>query len=677
MLLEVLSITLLEPLAPLKEVYAKENPDYQPSNLELWTCLSPQTTNPACTALSPSKKIDLAVKVKKDSRIAAAEWKLVGEISSSRNVIFESDYYTFNQGLDASDVVVTMHGWSSEVPWGINEDISWTLMVEKGSSERRVLLPQTPIEIYAVVKDIPPYYQSGLPVEFLRIMALPTIKQNITSRADWIEWAVKQCHASSFDEDLATKKPYTRPMHSFRYDVWSGSTRFTSGSAFHMDAWLTNREDKDRWMTLNCYDQSALVQVTLALGVPYTFLDAKGKPVVREKGKKLINYGALYKEPFGYIKATDLVGWGQCDNPFFCEDTSRKLLKNDPGDPRANFRSAFYCHKWTYLRLTNEAYTFYALDACAGPIAKPVLRDAYLEEVVDLEPSKSKYRDFDLYKMDNLDGTSIDSLDPKPVVPSKTGKEFKHLWDMANKGDVENEVQAANRLILEQLKHLTNEESTDPKTLPIPVPIEEMYAELRSKLLKLYPNPNFFSEKNHPISIGEDGAHVAWDIHTKKGSPAWVSLTVDVLADYKNAVGVLWQRVSSMDTNPEDALTVPALQQDKAGSIHFVGRYKNNLNIFVYGNVVVQLNGIAPSQDIEQLARDLDAFISGYKSANLAHVNFDGINVEWPRECRFGQNFDVKIRVSSDSTQTPTVSHIDIDFEQTVSCHSAALNVKC
>ena len=277
-----------------------------------------------------------------------------------------------------------------------------------------------------------------------------------------------------------------------------------------------------------------------------------------------------------------------------------------------------------------------------------------------MEPTKSSHEGFELYSTEIIGVTSISNLDPQPVVPKKSGEEFDDIWPL-DKGDVKTKTGVANRLIMEQLDRITNKEVPDPKTLPVPVPIKEMYAEFHSRLLELCPNPEFFFEKHHPISIGEDGAHVAWDIHTEKLSPAWVSLTVDVLADHKNAINVAWQRISSMDTNPASVLEEPTTPEEKAGFIHLIGKGKNNFNIFVYGNLDVQLNGIDTGEDTERLARYLDAFITRYQAQNIAHVNIDGIIVTWPNECQYNRAFDVKIKA-------PGVSHVDIAFAEPVSC---------
>jgi len=68
---------------------------------------------------------------------------------------------------------------------------------------------------------------------------------------------------------------------------------------FFLDTWLDHLEERDSkgvWYTLNCYDQAAAVQAIVALGAPVDRI------------------WWIYKQPFGYINQTDLVGWGAVSN---------------------------------------------------------------------------------------------------------------------------------------------------------------------------------------------------------------------------------------------------------------------------------------------------------------------------------------------------------------------------
>jgi hypothetical protein len=83
------------------------------------------------------------------------------------------------------------------------------------------------------------------------------------------------------------------------HSQWHGSNSYAGGgygNSFHLDSWLDDYNKKAAGNTVNCYDQAAIVQLTTLLGVP----DGR------------IRW--MFKEPFGYIKDTDLVGWGETNN---------------------------------------------------------------------------------------------------------------------------------------------------------------------------------------------------------------------------------------------------------------------------------------------------------------------------------------------------------------------------
>ena len=140
---------------------------------------------------------------------------------------------------------------------------------------------------------------------------------------------------------------------------------------------------KPKSLAVNCYDQTyAVIVFSGALG---------------------ITMRGLYVEPFGYLKLTNLVGWGSCNNPF-PETKFRKEKRNmvDAGkssieinalkkenylvvDVRDPARSPFGNHMFCE-HLTN------IYDACAGAALGKYDRTGYLLECVDtVIPESGKY----------------------------------------------------------------------------------------------------------------------------------------------------------------------------------------------------------------------------------------------------------------------------------------------
>lgn len=125
------------------------------------------------------------------------------------------------------------------------------------------------------------------------------------------------------------------------YDTQSGAPHYgmsgTSGT-FNLTSYMSGNG------TVNCYDQAAGVTVcSRLLGI-------------------LSEY--IFMQPFGYILATDLVGIGQCNNPFYpnCAAPYNIALLGTGGvtDLVSPNRTAFGNH--AFVRLNSKIY-----DACAGP----------------------------------------------------------------------------------------------------------------------------------------------------------------------------------------------------------------------------------------------------------------------------------------------------------------------
>ncbi|HST45993.1 MAG TPA: peptidoglycan-binding protein [Luteimonas sp.] len=158
--------------------------------------------------------------------------------------------------------------------------------------------------------------------------------------------------------------------HGLHYDTRHGAPHFDSygaigGGSFELRRYLTHLPSvllqrdgsADDGRTVNCYDQAAAVQVlATAIG-----LDA----------------AVFYLSPFGCILPTDLVGVGNCNNPFFAGNGSAPVTA--PDDPR---RTAFANHAFAHLAQRVE-------DACAGPHHDEPLR-AYLQASVDVEHSRRR-----------------------------------------------------------------------------------------------------------------------------------------------------------------------------------------------------------------------------------------------------------------------------------------------
>lgn len=252
-----------------------------------------------------------------------------------------------------------------------------------------IVTPPIRLELYWLPWEaqIPPLLSAGVPLQLLRMFVLPGSKNHANSRDEWIKMVVGICHGSN--------KPYsgtvsTSLRHWLKFDTLFGASSFTGPygqTFFDVVKWVDayrNWKLTRYTMKVNCYDQTAILQTVLSLGISYRRIHWE------------------YHQIYGFIEVdTKLVGWGECNNPFFDPrigksfDRSRQVVPGD--DPK---RQPFLNH--AYLTLTecpldlkdynwynNEMRTVqshsvwkrktveltslgmlpkkYVLDACAGP----------------------------------------------------------------------------------------------------------------------------------------------------------------------------------------------------------------------------------------------------------------------------------------------------------------------
>lgn len=162
--------------------------------------------------------------------------------------------------------------------------------------------------------------------------------------------------ASGHDKDdagaLAAITSYLHTGHGLTYHINGGAPAYASSNlGGTMD--LTGYIDKSSGSTINCYDQASGVYSfgrLLGIGVEYRYMD-----------------------PFGYINTVNLVGEGNCNNPFYPLTTSGKIAGADDVYPDRS-------------RFGNHAFTKYGgsiYDACAGPHTGTRTEVQYVSDTVD------------------------------------------------------------------------------------------------------------------------------------------------------------------------------------------------------------------------------------------------------------------------------------------------------
>jgi len=147
---------------------------------------------------------------------------------------------------------------------------------------------------------------------------------------------------------------------------------------------------------INCYDQAGGVAIcSRLLGIPTEFVFmgySSAKPNAR----------------FGYILATDLVGVGQCNNPFYptTVNPSNKVPLLGPGgvtDLVGTNRTSFGNHE--FVRLNGVIY-----DACAGPHLGSETLTQYATAAIDITSLAERQMSPDgTVSSGNLDGLFSDT----------------------------------------------------------------------------------------------------------------------------------------------------------------------------------------------------------------------------------------------------------------------------
>ncbi|HYK87801.1 MAG TPA: hypothetical protein VE398_03475 [Acidobacteriota bacterium] len=196
-------------------------------------------------------------------------------------------------------------------------DATWRLDVPDLGSSISLDNP-TRLELY-VVLDTPAsvYDPPGVWTEVLRFLCDKVGVIGMKMPKDVAAQISKHCHSS----------------HGLKYDTFSGAPAYGcggGGGVFQLNSYIVAAKT-----VVNCYDQAGAIQSLCgAVGVKLTW---------------------YYLDPYGFIKTTNLVGIGACNNPFFSSNGSSAVMPVD--DPK---RTAFGNHAFGGLAGK-------VLDACAGP----------------------------------------------------------------------------------------------------------------------------------------------------------------------------------------------------------------------------------------------------------------------------------------------------------------------
>lgn len=218
----------------------------------------------------------------------------------------------------------------------VEGDASWSVEMPKFGI--KPLAKKTRLEVFFLL-DVPAaIYSDGVWVEALRLGFKNAKVAGAVEQKSVISAITSYCHSG----------------HGMKYDTKTGSPHFGGGATGSARFQLMSYIERVPLTanTVNCYDQAAAVEALAgAFGAETEW---------------------RFIEPFGFIRPTDLVGVGKCNNPFFDLNGS-KPLEFDPAK-----RKGFGNH--AFVGLSTKI-----LDACAGPhLCTETLRQ-YLTSAIDTQ----------------------------------------------------------------------------------------------------------------------------------------------------------------------------------------------------------------------------------------------------------------------------------------------------
>lgn len=689
---------LINPHARLRRAYGGVNPSWQPKDLPIWDRAQDASSRTQAGAISMAKPVIRAgMHVAPQAR--GHEWRLSAYLykNEQKTICFESGPVSCDDAYVEFPVAIT--GATKGVPWGINKTLTWSAT----DGNETYIVGDTQLELYALANDLAPVFRDdAINLELLQDMVLPSLDLGL-DYAGWVEYVTRTAFTSSADPVAAVKyvNDYKdQAAHSYRYNVFNGQPRFSSfGNGlwrFNYDMWNAGRKEKtDNYYVLNCYDQAALLYLGLSLGIDDVFLDGSGSvvPDSQEKNQVLKNVGIFYKEPYGYIKETDLIGWGNVNNPFFDpkDDTSRVITDEQDAARKAEkkpVRDAYLNHKFVYLRKpgTQTDYkapdAFIALDACAGP--HPLQKDLnqYFSEAIDSDYTKKMgyYKDaldsnikkgtkpdtFDDMAKDIDFGSPLATTDFRPIVlprePQQLTRARFEKHHIGEAYDLYAQCVADKRATMWSM----------------PIAFEKLIETAKSAVITAVNNTartDKMVTKVHPFEVGCEGTNIIIDYWLDDAPPRnpYLTLTIDVTNGFDMACEALLGSIESIDKNSKGKFSL-VTGENQAGAIHITGWYldedgtrcEKSPEMFVFGNLYFNVGGDRWKYETRPVSAALHKLISTAPSGDLPKVDPSTARFEGLDNLRYNVPSRVLITLPTTTdaagATVSTVREIDVTF---------------
>ncbi len=218
------------------------------------------------------RAVNLKVKITKAENVAG-QVKVEGELGGFSVIgVCPAAVGTHVVSATASLVNQTINKYEGSLRW----QLQW--------NNQRFGANQIPIEVYIIYNKPMAFYKRGVWIEALRFLFNRVKITRFQKQAHSVGEITRYCHGS----------------HGFKYDTTRGAPRYgmgAQGGTFNLTEYLVPTIP-----LVNCYDQAGAVQTLAgALGIQVNWLFQPEPQILM----------------FGYINKTNLIGVGDCNNPFF------------------------------------------------------------------------------------------------------------------------------------------------------------------------------------------------------------------------------------------------------------------------------------------------------------------------------------------------------------------------
>lgn len=509
-------------------------------------------------------------------------------------------------------------------------------------------------------------------------MVLPTLARNINTIQEWVEFVVWRCFASKSDKNLQNnvehpelRAKWEDAVHSYRYNAFLGGTSnytFDGGAIFDLDTWLANctPPNEGQWFGVNCYDMSAVLQTALRLGLPYTF---------RDQGMEV--YGVLsvaksFRQPFGYIKPLDLIGWGMSNSPFF-DDSEKMMLGLD----KATSRQSFGNHAWVCVRITDtDRDSPLALDACAGPTATPVSMKEYLYNSVDVvaTSNSASYSGFNKdqapVELPGVQYTVVDQpLTAWQQTPFMGATTLPISYQNQNLG-ITSTGQPTNGLVAVQ--KLVASAAIQPIPVPVYNLVKAGFNATATALNLPVPPPNTaiqlqasdvftygpFTIQTPEPAVTSGGSIFRFSVWADTTGPPLINITVVVLTDLKTAVNYLISHFGMMNHTTQASWEITSAQIS-SGKIDLMPQKSVFVGASVRSNILVTIEGSNNMDVVTKVLSAMGDFTLPYFGKTLSTISVDSVQLltSIPESPVIGSSTLLTFNVSSYVTAAQTVSN--------------------